>query len=74
MQGPGLQIGPISMPKQPNGTPGKKPPVPSITRRPILSFSTMVEILKNRKPEQADEVSWIDDGTARMKPGKRPRR
>jgi len=23
----------------------------------------MVEILKNRKPEQADEVSWVEDGT-----------
>jgi hypothetical protein len=63
------------MPKQqPNGTPSKKPAVPSVKRWPVKSLPTMVEILKSRKPEQANEVSWIEDGTARMKLGKRPRR
>jgi len=46
------------MPKQqqPNGTPGKKPLAPSVKRRSAQSFSTMVEILKSRKPQQADDA------------------
>ena len=30
----------MSKQQQPNGTPGKKPPAPSVTRRPVRSFST----------------------------------
>jgi hypothetical protein len=33
----------------PNGTPGKKPPAPSVKIRPG-DFHTLVEILKGRKP------------------------
>jgi len=34
------------MPKQLNGMPGKKPAAPSVKRRPVKSFSTMLEIPK----------------------------
>ena len=46
------------MPKQqrPNGMPGKKPPAPSVKRRPVRPFSTLVEMLKRHKPRQADEA------------------
>ena len=37
------------MRKQPNGTPGKKPPAPSV--KPD-AFRTLVEILKRRKPRR----------------------
>jgi hypothetical protein len=37
------------MRKQPNGTPGKTPPAPSVKVRPG-DFHTLVEILKGRKP------------------------
>ena len=37
-----------SMPKHPNGTPGKKPSAPSVKRTSVQSFSTMVETLKAR--------------------------
>jgi len=46
----------LVMPKQLNGSPGKKPPASSVKRRPVKSFSTMVEILKSRKPRRADEA------------------
>jgi hypothetical protein len=42
--------------KQPNGAPGKKQPAPSVKRRGLTSFSTMVEILSGQKPRQANEV------------------
>ena len=44
------------MPKQPNGTPGNEPPAPSVKRRSVGSFSTLVEVLKSRKPRRADEA------------------
>jgi hypothetical protein len=37
------------MRKQPNGTPGKKPPAPSVNVWPG-NFRALVEILKGRKP------------------------
>jgi hypothetical protein len=56
-RGRGLRLIPVPHAKQqPNGTPGKKPPVPSVKRRPVMSFSTMVEILKSRKLRRADEM------------------
>jgi hypothetical protein len=44
------------MPKQPKPTApsGKKPPAPSVKRRSVRSFSSMVEILKSRMRQQAD--------------------
>jgi len=43
------------MRNKPNGkTPGKKPTAPLVKRRPVRSFTAMVEILKKRKPQRAD--------------------
>jgi len=52
------------MRKQPNGTgtPGKKPPAPSIKVRPG-DFHTLVEMLKGRKPRRTDDAE----------PGRRPK-
>jgi hypothetical protein len=44
------------MPEHPNGTPGKKPRAPSVKRRPVRSFSSMVEILKTRLAPHADDA------------------
>jgi hypothetical protein len=44
------------MPKQqPNGTPGKKPPTPSVKVR-RGDFYALVEILKGQKPRQPDDA------------------
>ena len=49
------------MPKQAklNGTPGKKPPAPSV-KRPARSFPTIVEILKDRMSRETDKAKLRD--------------
>jgi hypothetical protein len=55
-EGRGLKCDPWShMRKQPSGTPGKKPPAPSVTVRPG-DFRTLVEILKGWKPRRTDDA------------------
>jgi hypothetical protein len=44
------------MPEHRNGTPGRKPPAPSVKGRPVGSFSTMVEILKSRMARHIDDA------------------
>jgi hypothetical protein len=44
------------MREHPNGTPGKKPPAASVKRRPVKSFSSMVEILKSRPARHGDDA------------------
>jgi hypothetical protein len=57
------------MPKHPNSKPGKKPPEPSVKRMPVESFSTMVEILKSRKPRRTDYA----EAARPLKPARRSR-
>jgi hypothetical protein len=59
------------MRKQPNGTPGKKPPAPSVKVKPG-DFRTLVEILKGRKPRQADDAERPVQADAAA--SRRPRR
>jgi hypothetical protein len=45
------------MPKQqPNGTPGKKPPAPSVKVRRPTAFDTLVEILNRRSRKTDDDA------------------
>jgi hypothetical protein len=54
------------MPKQqPNDTPGKKPPAPSVKVRRPTAFDTLVEML-NRK-SRADNAAEPTRGTPRKK-------
>src|SRR5260370_21513882 len=54
--GPGSVVSVQRSEVSPTGTPGKKPPAPSVKRRSAQSFSIMVEILESRKPQQADDA------------------
>src|SRR5262245_59283848 len=53
------------MPKQPNGTPGKKPSAPSVNVR-RGDFQRLVEILKSRKPRRDDKAR---PGRSKASPG-----
>jgi hypothetical protein len=57
------------MPEHPNSTPGRKPRAPSVKRRPVGSFSTMVEILKGRLARHAEDAEL-----SRRAPKKKRRR
>jgi len=43
------------MPKRPIGTPGKKPPVPSVKVRRPTAFDTLVEMLERKS--RADDAA-----------------
>jgi hypothetical protein len=53
------------MPKQPNGTPGKKPPAPSVKVRRPTAFDTLVEMLDRKS--RADDVAEPTRSTPRKK-------